>query len=119
MNWLAMLVRNILCCYQALVLLGRDSLCCLWEARSSLLFWSREVTGEGSWQPDGDKSLVCEPVDPLGLTMWLQGWEDWGTCLSGAGHKQEFRATTTHRQHFSSMCRHHAPKMPQAQRVHS
>lgn len=78
-----MLVRNISCCYQALVLLGKDSFCWLWEAGSSLLFWRREVTGEGSCQTE--TKVLYVNSDPLRLAVWLQGWENWATCWLGLG----------------------------------
>lgn len=97
-----MLVRNISCSQQALVLLGRDSGCWLWEAGSSFLFWRREVTGEGSWQTDRDKNLLCE-LRPFWVSSVVAGMGGLGYMLAGAGHKQEFRANTTYSQHLSSV----------------
>jgi len=38
---------------------GVNEFCWLWEAGSSLLSWSRKVTGRGRWQPETERDKSC------------------------------------------------------------
>jgi len=57
---------------------GVNEFCWLWEAGSSLLSWSRKVTGGGGGsQRQRETSLVCGLLVTPDLAIWMQNWDGW------------------------------------------
>lgn len=68
---------------------GVNEFCWLWEAGSSLLSWSRQVTGEAKWQLEREKSLVRRLLAALDPAVLGAGAGGLAWVLNRAGHSRQ------------------------------